>query len=287
MAMTTNTSSGWTPIYDEIAQKHGIVTAAVFGIIWRFCQMRERVCRASIANLAARLGINRLTVMRHIELLTSEGLIKDLSPTLRNRPHVYVVTRQAAQLISGGVTRAEPSLEDDCDEGQEIDECLEAGTPISDTDVEIIKPDPVSTSNPTICPAVSESDGAVSRKDSDGIKAEQPAVSTSDMNKTLLRESFLEDKKRQETAKEIWRAISDQLEPDMSKGPFSHWVYPTRALSWDGTTLSLGVRDEDTLAWFNRFITAAIQAWLWRLSGAAAGLSIIVLPDSLDNNQPL
>jgi DNA-binding Lrp family transcriptional regulator len=281
MAMNTNTSSGWTPVYDEIAQKHGIVTAAVFGIIWRFCQMRERVCRASIANLAARLGINRLTVMRHIELLTSEGLIKDLSPTLRNRPHVYVVTSLAAQLISGGVIGADTSNLDDCEEKQEIEECPESDIEISGDDVETIQTNLVTPSNTEIFLAVSESDKAVFKNDSHSIFAEQPTVSTSDLNKTLLRESFQEDKKKQESAKEMWRAISDQLEPDISKGPFSHWVYPTRALSWDGTTLSLGVRDEDTLAWFNRFITAAIQTWLWRLGGAAAQLSIIILPEPL------
>ena len=276
--MGTNHQAGWTPIYDGVADEHGIITAAVFGIICRYCQMREKVCRASIASLAARLGINRVTVMRHIDLLQAEGLIRDLSPELRNRPHVYVVTMQAAKLISGGVTRGNTIMEDGCKQ-QEIEKYLEVDLPISDNHEELTSTCFVSQSNTEIRQDVTESDSAGCTSNSGHITEQQLVGAKSDMNQTLPGDPIQGDKRKRAAAKEMWRTIRAQLEPEVGPKQSQIHVYPTQAISWDENTLILGVRDEESLQWFGRFMNAAILKWLSLLTGAPKNLEIIVLSD--------
>lgn len=85
--------SGFTPIFDAIVQDyHDETTAAVFGAIWRYCQMQDGVCRASLETIADVIGVNKATVMRHAQILCDDGYLKDLTPDLRNRPHIYAET---------------------------------------------------------------------------------------------------------------------------------------------------------------------------------------------------
>jgi len=51
--------------------------------------MRDGVCRASVATLAARLNMDTSTIRRHLKTLTDSGYLQDLTPGLRNRPHIY------------------------------------------------------------------------------------------------------------------------------------------------------------------------------------------------------
>jgi hypothetical protein len=80
---------GFTPLFDVIAEKYGMVRAAVFGKVWRYCQMHNRVCRAKLETLADGLGVDRATVKRHLDGLCEDGYLEDKTPDLRNRPHVY------------------------------------------------------------------------------------------------------------------------------------------------------------------------------------------------------
>ena len=84
--------SGFTPIFDVVAKEHGNVTAAVHGCAWRFCQMPDGVCKASLATIGELLGLDPATVSRHMKTLVDNGYLVDLSPDLRNRPHVYADT---------------------------------------------------------------------------------------------------------------------------------------------------------------------------------------------------
>ena len=85
---------GFTPLPDSIAETHGLMRAAVFGKVWRYCQMRDGVCKASLETIADGLGIDRSTVSRHIEALCQDKYLKDLTPLLKNKPHVYSDTRK-------------------------------------------------------------------------------------------------------------------------------------------------------------------------------------------------
>jgi DnaD/phage-associated family protein len=71
---------------------HDETIAAVFGAIWRYCQMEDGVCRASLDTIGGAIGVDKATVMRHAKTLCDDGYLKDLTPDLRNRPHIYAET---------------------------------------------------------------------------------------------------------------------------------------------------------------------------------------------------
>ena len=76
----------FTPLPDSIIAEHGLVTAAVFGRIWRYCEMSKHNCHAKIATLADELDLDRGTIMRHIRTLVENGYLVDHTPLLRNHP---------------------------------------------------------------------------------------------------------------------------------------------------------------------------------------------------------
>jgi DNA-binding Lrp family transcriptional regulator len=90
---------GFTPVVDEMARQHGLVRAAVFGRIWRYCQMTDGACSASLETIADGLGVDKATVLRHATALEEDGYISDLTPDARNRPHIYTDTGKASILI--------------------------------------------------------------------------------------------------------------------------------------------------------------------------------------------
>ena len=102
-----HTISGFTPIFDHLARKHGLVRAAVYGRMWRYCQMKDGVCNASLETIAADIGIDRATVQRHANALVKTGYMKDLSADLRNRPHTYADTGKVRMVST---TTARPTV---------------------------------------------------------------------------------------------------------------------------------------------------------------------------------
>jgi DNA-binding Lrp family transcriptional regulator len=86
------TVSGFTLAPDAIINEHGYVTALVWGVAWRFCQMSDGVCRASLEKIAARLGMSERTIIRHLDTLCGSGFLFDTTPTLKNKPHIYADT---------------------------------------------------------------------------------------------------------------------------------------------------------------------------------------------------
>ena len=86
--------NGFTPVIDIVAQDVGFVTAAVYGVHWRFSQMQDGVSRASMETIASRLDISTKTARRHTQKLCEHGYLQDLTPNRRNAPHVYQDTGQ-------------------------------------------------------------------------------------------------------------------------------------------------------------------------------------------------
>lgn len=91
---------GFTPIIDAVIEEVGLMSAVVFGRMWRFCQMGDGVCKASLEKIAEGIDVDRATVQRHAEKLCEAGFLKDLTPDLRNRPHIYVDTGKAGLRLS-------------------------------------------------------------------------------------------------------------------------------------------------------------------------------------------
>lgn len=84
----------FTPLPDSLVEKFGLVTAAVYGRIWRYSQARRGVCDASQQKIADELGLDRVTVNQHIKKLVETGYLDDRTPTVTNRPHTYSVTNK-------------------------------------------------------------------------------------------------------------------------------------------------------------------------------------------------
>lgn len=80
---------GWIPLIDHLVDKYDLITAAVFGRIWRYSQMRSGVCRASIPTIATDLGLARSTVRLAVVKLTADNYLEDLTPGNHGRVHVY------------------------------------------------------------------------------------------------------------------------------------------------------------------------------------------------------
>ena len=58
-----------TRIFDELVSEFGLVGAAVYGVVWRYCQMRDGACHASYETLGAEIGVEKSTVRRHVRKL--------------------------------------------------------------------------------------------------------------------------------------------------------------------------------------------------------------------------
>ncbi len=101
---------GWTPLIDAVVADLGLFPAVVFGVVWRYCQMSDGVCHASLERIAARVGVDRRTVLRHIKALCQAGYLRDMTPNERARPHTYATTGKA-DLV--GIVEAGPGQTDD------------------------------------------------------------------------------------------------------------------------------------------------------------------------------
>lgn len=86
---------GFTPVIDTVVEETSLMSAVVFGRIWRFCQMEDGVCKASLEKISEGIGIDRTTVMRHAKILVEAGFLKDLTSDLKYHPHTYADTGKA------------------------------------------------------------------------------------------------------------------------------------------------------------------------------------------------
>jgi hypothetical protein len=95
---------GFTPLLDTLVQKYGVGIASVYGIIWRYSQMDDKVCRASMQKMADRLNVSAKTIERHAKTLCQDGYLEDLTPGVKNKPHIYITTNKAeiAGVVTGG-----------------------------------------------------------------------------------------------------------------------------------------------------------------------------------------
>ncbi|MCH8877793.1 MAG: helix-turn-helix domain-containing protein [Chloroflexi bacterium] len=65
----SNSKPNYTPVFDDLIPIFGTMGALVYGVIWRYCQMRDGACHATHETLAQELGIGESTVRRHVENL--------------------------------------------------------------------------------------------------------------------------------------------------------------------------------------------------------------------------
>ena len=136
---------GFTPLIDGVVMEVGLVSAAVFGKAWRFCQMSDGVCKAAQDRIANELGISRATVNTHMAILTEAGYLEDTTPNLLGLPHVYRDTGKANLSIS---------LTGSCQNG------LQGGVKNFDTEKEVKKEDKKTTATTPTAEAIAKSSNA-------------------------------------------------------------------------------------------------------------------------------
>ena len=95
---------GFTPLPDLLVTRYGLMTAAVWGKMWRYCQGKDGVCRAKLERIAKELNVSRMTIIRHIDTLVADGFMKDTTPNLKNRPHIYADTGKVAMYNKFGMS---------------------------------------------------------------------------------------------------------------------------------------------------------------------------------------
>jgi len=69
---------GFTPVIDSIVEELGFICANVFGVIWRYCQMSDGMCKASQSRIAEKLGLSVSTVKRCAEKLVEAGYLRSI-----------------------------------------------------------------------------------------------------------------------------------------------------------------------------------------------------------------
>jgi len=89
MSVILSEVKGFTPVIDVVAKELGFITAGVYGLVWRHCQMNDRICRASVQTLAETLDVSSNTIRRHLKKLVDGGYIIDTTPGRLNAPHIY------------------------------------------------------------------------------------------------------------------------------------------------------------------------------------------------------
>lgn len=85
----------FTPVIDSMVEQYGLVTAAVYGRIWRYSKMKKGCCTASLTKIGKDIGLDRKTVERHTKKLCKDGYLIDLTPGVKNKPHEYKATKKA------------------------------------------------------------------------------------------------------------------------------------------------------------------------------------------------
>ena len=66
----------YIPVFDNILREQGLISAAIYGVIWRHCQQRKGYCYASQSTIAEQAGLSRKAVNCHIKKLIDAGYIK-------------------------------------------------------------------------------------------------------------------------------------------------------------------------------------------------------------------
>jgi len=100
----------FTPLLDDLVKKYDLITAAVWGRVWRYAQQDNKVCQASLDKIAQELGLSKRTVIRKLEILTEGEYLFDHTPELRNKPHTYAITEKSKIVITiEGVTQSHTS----------------------------------------------------------------------------------------------------------------------------------------------------------------------------------
>lgn len=249
----------FTPLFDHILKEHGLWAAAVYGRIWRYCQMSDHVCRASLDVLANQLGIDRKTVLKNITILEDARLIFDYTPDRRNSPHIYILAR------AGEMPRnISTSIGKDPETGGEPGD---SGIPAGDTG---------SGSDPQ--PGVPESHlNQTLLRDKEEEEKKRDSLFSPPQETEDPQEPVLSPDGKTYTAQKLWGYIAGELYERLVQADFHTWVKPCRPLAWDGITLRIGLANRHGCEWLRDRVQISAQRLLQgKVASAEARLTFEV-----------
>jgi DNA-binding Lrp family transcriptional regulator len=247
---------GWTPLIDALIRAYGLSVAAVFGRMWRYCQMSDNVCKASQETIATDLGLSRMTVSQHIATLVRDGYLADLTPDVRNRPHIYADTGKVTLQSSITAGSAQPPAEGGVKKSYTNEGENGAG--------------------------VKKSYSTVKKSDTRCIEILHQGVKKSYMNKTLLRDSLINNEResaRQTSnpfwiAENAWAAICGQLEMGMAKATYKKFIEPAVVLGWSEDCLVVQA-NEASVPWLASRLGKTVDRLLTGIVGQDARVEFV------------
>lgn len=241
--------AGWTPLIDHLVQKYGLTTAAVWGRMWRYTNMRDNVCRASITTIGDELGLARSTVRLSIKRLCEDGYIRDLTPKAGFSPHVYIDTGKV-QLISSTI-----AFEKDIPLRNSEGSDLESDSPLRPSEAPLRK---------------SEAKKVLRESIREELKDKTHTTETNN-GKSALDKPIAEGRL---SPNRIWDAILGQLKCEMPKAAFDTFVIDSHVLAWDSeiALLIIEAKSEYACDW----ITARLSSTVQRMAIGLANQSLTI-----------
>jgi len=84
----------FTPAFDEVTKAVGLTASAIFGLVWRYCQLDKANprCSLSLKSMSSLLNLSRPTLRKHLNTLIKHGWIVDTTPDNTGSIHVYRLT---------------------------------------------------------------------------------------------------------------------------------------------------------------------------------------------------
>lgn len=86
--------NNFTPLYDSMVQRYGLVRASIYGRIERY-SWKYGYCFASKDTLGEQLKVSAQTIRNHVAALIEDGYVVDLDPDSPNRVHRLQPTGKA------------------------------------------------------------------------------------------------------------------------------------------------------------------------------------------------
>jgi hypothetical protein len=225
---------GWTPLIDALVQEHGLITAAVFGRMWRYCQLDSGACMASLDKIAGELGLTRQGITPHIQILCKEGYLADENPGRRNKPHTYRDTGKA-QIMS--------TFYADVKHQRSLESSQPAENGVNEVDTGVNGVD-TKTEN-----GVNEIDTGVNEIDTRSQQGLHPGVNDVYMKRVFKKQLKIQEEDSGESPKisapdslvtgsrrtiqQVWNAALGQVQAEMPKGAYETWVQPCKLIGFD------------------------------------------------------
>jgi DNA-binding MarR family transcriptional regulator len=244
---------GFTPVIDVLVEELGLIPAAMYGLVWRYCQGERGVCQASLDTLAERLHINRRTALRHLKHLVREGYLEDLTPDLRNHPHTYADAGRAEidSLVQARVHRRAAR-------GVTLSHC--------GSDFKSLQ----APGGVTLSHCGSDFKSLEERRED---KRETRRESDAAQSELSLSQPSTEPTR-------LWLATRDALQAELSPEVYDTWIRDSHAVSLDGHVLVVGVQSAYAKDWLENRLYSQVQHTVTEIRGKATSVRFIIRRNS-------